>query len=271
MDILNRRLRSSRGRDRLAAVLRGSKGYVTVEAAAEVLEIPRQQAAKLLARWREQGWLKRLRRGLYVPIPIDVVSAERTLKNSWILVPELFAPGYVGGWSAAEHWDLTEQVFHEVCVFTTRSFRGKRQDVGEIAFVVFRLQRENLFGTKMLWQEQVRVPISDPHRTIVDMLARPTVGGGIRHTADCLGVYLASAECDLDKVIRYAQQLGNGAVFKRLGFLLERSNRPDSSVLEACRKRLTAGNARLDPTLPADGLVSRWRLWVPKSWRKADR
>jgi predicted transcriptional regulator of viral defense system len=271
MNIPSEKLRSSRGRERLATVLRSSKGFVTVDSTAEALSIDREQAAKLLARWRKQGWLKRLRRGLYVPIPIDAVSAERTLLNPWSLVPKVFDPGYVGGWSAAEHWDLTEQIFHEVCVFTTRPQRRRRQDLGEVAVMVFRLQSEHLIGTTAIWLGSVRVPVSDPHRTIIDMLSRPQVGGGIRHTADCLDAYLDSAGCDLETLVKYGDQLGNGAVFKRLGFLLERSRRPDAAALEACRARLTAGNARLDPALAADSLVKRWRLWVPKSWRKSAR
>jgi predicted transcriptional regulator of viral defense system len=242
---------------------------VTVEMAANALAISRHQAAKLLARWREQGWLKRLKRGLYVPIPVDAVSAARTLDSAWMLVPQLFHPGYVGGWSAAEHWGLTEQIFHEVCVLSTRALRGRRQDVGEVTFVVYKTRSECLFGTKMIWQGQVRVPISDPHRTLVDMLARPAVGGGMRHTADCLAAYLASPERAPDKLIQYGDELGNGAVFKRLGFLLERSGHREPSILGACRKRLTTGNARLDPALPAERLITRWRLWVSRGWEES--
>jgi hypothetical protein len=47
---------------------------------------------------------------------------------------------------------------------------------------------------------------------------------------------------------RIRNQAGNGAVFKRLGFLASRE--PGNEVLaEACAKRLTAGNAKLDPAL----------------------
>jgi len=60
-------------------------------------------AAKLLARWVGQGWLVRIRRGLYAPVPLEATSSEQVLSNPWVLVEQVFAPGYVGGWSAAEH------------------------------------------------------------------------------------------------------------------------------------------------------------------------
>jgi len=261
------KLRSSTGRERLAHVLRQAKGLVTVDDAAAALGLDRTSAAKLLARWAEQGWLKRLRRGVYGPIPVDALSSERTLVNPWVIVPQLFSPGYVGGWSAAEYWDFTEQIFRDVCVLTARPFRKKRETVEGSAFVLNRMQERHIFGTRTVWEEQVRIQVSDPHRTILDMLVRPVVGGGLRHLADCLLAYLDSPEADLKKLFEYGDRLGNGAAFKRLGFLLERASTSDGWALDACQKRMTAGHAKLDPALPADALVSRWRIWVPASWQ----
>lgn len=259
---------SAKGRVRLARVLRAAGDLVTVDDAAGALDVDRRTAAKLLARWAEQGWLKRLRRGVYSPIPVDAVSAERTLENPWVLVPELFSPGYVGGWSAAEHWNLTEQIFREVCVFTARSFRHKREVFEGIGFVLNRTQEDHLFGLDTVWEASVRIPLSDPHRTILDMLTRPAVGGGIRHVEGCFQTYLGASISDLGKLIEYADRLGNGAVFKRLGFLLERTETRDDWAVRVCQDRMSAGHAKLDPALPANALVRRWRLWVPASWQE---
>ena len=263
--------RSARGRDRLAAVLREAGDLITVEDAARALQTDRRRAAKLLARWTEQGWLKRLRRGLYAPIPMEALTADRALEDPWLVVPELFEPGYVGGWSAAEHWGLTEQIFRDVCVFTTRPVRSKHDEIGGVGFVFFRIRPEAVFGTRRVWRGQVRVQVSDQHRTLVDLLARPSAGGGIRHVASCLESYLGEDDADLGKVIAYADQLGVGSVFKRLGFLLERGRRTDPAMLAACRDRLTAGNAKLDPALASPRLISRWRLRVPGRWAASTR
>jgi predicted transcriptional regulator of viral defense system len=261
-----RGIRSSRGRDRLAVVLRENREIVTPEGAARALGIRAREASKLLARWAHQGWLKRLRRGLYAPIPIDAQSKEQTLRNPWVLVPTLFAPGYIGGWSAAAHWGLTEQIFRDVCVFTGRPFRSKRVTIEGTTFILNRVPEEAIFGTAIVWEANVRIAVSDPHRTLVDILARPSTGGGIRHVEACLSTYLQSSERSLDLLIAYGERLGNGAVFKRLGFLLERSKCVDEAVLAACRDRLTSGNATLDPVLRPDHLITRWKLWVPALW-----
>jgi predicted transcriptional regulator of viral defense system len=80
--------------------------------------------------------------------------------------------------------------------------------------------------------------------------------------------YLQSENKNLSLLFDYAKRLVNGAVFKRLGFLLEKYASNEQELIEACRTQLTSGNAQLDPKLSADKLVTRWKLWVPKNWRK---
>ncbi len=127
------------------------------------------------------------------------------------------------------------------------------------------VQERKLFGTKSLWRGRSKVLISDAHRTIVDMLDEPSVGGGIQHVSDCLGAYLRRVDRNDDMLISYAERLGNGAVFKRLGFLAEKHTAAEA-LADSCRIRLTEGNAKLDPALECSRLLSKWRLWVPKNW-----
>lgn len=254
------------GRERLSAVLRKSGELVTVDDATEALNVGRTVAAKTLARWTRQGWLKRLRRGLYAPVPLAASSTDQVLEDAWTLVPELFEPAYVGGASAAHHWDLTEQIFRTVFVYTARPVRQTEQTIQGIPFSVHHIRKERVFGTRPLWRGRVRIQVSDVHRTIVDILADPSVGGGIRHVADCLAAYFRQDDVDVERLMDYASRLENGAVFKRLGFLGERAGAP-TALVEACLGRLTKGNAKLDPALPSPRLVRRWRLWMPANWK----
>ena len=256
---------SSHARARLSAVLQTAKDLVTIADATRALGVDRHAASKVLARWQHQGWLKRVGPGIYAPVPLDALTTEQVLKDPWVLVPALFAPGYIGGWTAAEHWDLTEQLFRSVFVCTARPFRTKEQTVQGVSFTLKRIPEDALFGIKTVWRGQARVPIADKHRTTVDLLADPAMGGGIRHVELCLRNYLRDKEADADTLIRYAEKLGNGAVFKRLGFLASQIV-GNEGLAESCHQRLTQGNAKLDPALPSRRLVKTWRLWIPKTW-----
>jgi predicted transcriptional regulator of viral defense system len=259
-------------RARFTAVVSQTGGVIRVEDVMAILAMDRKRAAKTLARWYAQRRLQRVGHGLYAAIPLDARATGQVLEDPWILVPSLFEGAYIGGWTAAEHWDLTEQLFRDIFVFTTKAIRARKRDVHGITFVLRHIEPKALFGTRSIWRGQIKVQVSDVHRTIIDMLADPSAGGGIRHVADCLTAYFQHKDANPDTLIQYADKLGNGAVFKRMGFLAETIPIPgQEALIEACRKRLTQGNAKLDPGLDCPRLVRAWRLWIPKTWIGARR
>lgn len=258
------------GRARLANLIRQAGDVVTIDDAVKDLSLSRTQASKLLSRWTEQGWLRRIKAGTYVAANLDSLDREKVLDDPFVLVPHIFGKSYIGGRTAAHYWDLTEQLFRDVVVFTADPARESERMLHGVPFTVFRLQEKNIFGVKSLWRGRTRVSISDVHRTIIDILDNPESGGGAQQVNDCLLTYLKSSDYDLDLLIAYGDQLGNGAVFKRLGFLAERSGAEDA-LIEACRNRLTSGNAKLDPALDCSKLVTRWRLLIPESWAAKKR
>lgn len=260
----------SQSRVRLGELLRRTTGTVSPQQAARVLKLPPDNAAKLLSRWASQGWLARVRRGLYVPVPLEAQTPDVALEDAWLVAERLFAPCYIGGWSAAEHWGLTEQIFRTLLVFTTRKPRDRAPVLRGTNFQLRSVREQALFGLKPVWRGQVRVNLSDPSRTLVDLLADPASGGGLRATVDVLRTYLDSREFrNLKLLLEYAERLGNGAVFKRLGYLLAGYAPSETDAITFCRARLSQGNAKLDPALPTKKLATAWRLWLPEGWERA--
>ncbi|MCY4236947.1 MAG: hypothetical protein OXC54_09370 [Rhodospirillaceae bacterium] len=94
------------------------------------------------------------------------------------------------------------------------------------------------------------------------------MGTGILHVEDCLASCFERKDRDDEKLVAYADRVGNGAVFKRLGFLAERRF-GTTALVDTCQERLTQGNAKPDPALPCRRLMTRWRLFVPESWTPA--
>jgi predicted transcriptional regulator of viral defense system len=257
--------RLPQGRAQLVRVLASAGDVIHVHDVVKTLDLSRTAAAQRLSRWMEQGWINRVGRGAYVAAAIDTLGSERTLDDPWVLVPALFAPAYIGGRTAAEHWDLTEQIFKDVVVLTTQAVRERQQQRQGVPFTLKHIDARKLFGTKSVWRHQTRVPVSDVHRTIIDILDDPALGGGIQHVAECLNAYLRRDDRNDGKLIDYAAQLGNGAVFKRLGFLAE-SQRGTDKLVQLCLRNLSGGHADLDPAQPGSRIVSKWRLLVPDRW-----
>jgi predicted transcriptional regulator of viral defense system len=139
---------ATKSRLRLSQVLQQAGDLVSVNDVSQTLQMERTSAAKQLARWHLQGLLRRLRRGVYAPVPLTALGQEQVLEDPWVVVPELFGPAYIGGWSAAEHWGLTEQLFRSVCVVTARQVRGKEQTVQGVPFVLKRARRSHVWNER---------------------------------------------------------------------------------------------------------------------------
>ena len=242
---------------------RGFTGPFSVADAAEVLGISTMDARRLLARLTRKRWLTRIRRGLYLAVPLDAATPGEWVADPWLLAAKAFEPCYIGGWSAAEHWSLTEQLFRDVLVVTTRSLRRRDHVLQGVAFTVTRRGPQAFeFGLRPVWRGTTRVQVSDPSRTLVDMLDDPSIGGGIRHVADIVAEYLRSDDRDDEQLVSYGDRLGNRSVFKRLGWLLELLGQ-DGALIEACVDRRSAGLAKLDPSVSSAGtIVRRWSLRV---------
>lgn len=187
------------------------------------------------------------------------------LEDPWSVATAMFAPCYIGGWTAAEHWGLTEQIFRSVCVMTLKRPYDRKPVLRKVRFELHTVAESQLIGLKTVWRGSTRVSVSDPARTLVDMLTTPSLGGGIRHVAEMLVALLRDQPKEAAKLLEYAEKLGVGAVYKRLGYLLQRDHPGSVELIEACRQRITSGYSKLDPALPADRLVTAWRVWIPES------
>lgn len=255
----------SKKQRRLATLLKGTSGIIRIDDAAATLDIDREHAAKLLAGWHNQGALRRVARGLYVPIQPPAIEQTQVLEDPWILVPVLYEPGYVGGWSALEYWELTEQLFKSVCVLTSR-----RTTYGEVKhqgvnFYVKRVPEKQQFATQSTWHDSTRIQISNPHKTMLDVVGDVYLGAGVQHTVDCLAEFKKRFDTreDLERLLEYTERMQNGALYKKLGFLAERLEF-DEWFVQICQTRITKGYTFLDNNKQENNLNTRWHLWVPK-------
>jgi predicted transcriptional regulator of viral defense system len=245
-----------------AELVRAASGrrFLTPNDTAEALGVDATAAAQKLARWAEGGWLRRVRRGLYLPVPIDVEHPETWSEDPRILATELWSPCYFTGWTAANHWALTEQPFRTTVVKTVTRVRTSSVHVLGQAFVLIHTQPDDLsWGLTSVWHQDVRLQFADETRTVIDLLDAPRLGGGIRHVAEILATYLDTHQAH--ELVEYGDRLGNHAVFKRLGYLLEHLGRHDDAAIAECSERLRSGISLLDPSGGVRGArISRWGL-----------
>ena len=253
---------STTGRADLTRVLGRGKRLITVGDASEALDIDRKEAAKRLALWAERGWLRRARRGLYIPVPVDAERPREWTEDPLYLASAVWDPAFLTGWTSANHWGLTDQVFRTTVVKTGERVRRTSTVVAGQSFHVLHAGPSEFgWGTRGEWRGDRRVDIADPARTVVDIADNPAIGGGIRHGGEILEAYLL--DNDATTLVEYGDHLGNRAVFKRIGFLTEALGFDEPALVDACLARVSKGYVLLDPSGAPTGVRnSRWGVRV---------
>jgi predicted transcriptional regulator of viral defense system len=252
----------------LSVLLRNTNTIITPRQAAEIWQLNPVQAAKRLAWYKQKGWLQRIRQGVYIPVPLVSLSSDVVPEEPFAIAAQLFSPCYIGGVNAANYWDLTEQLFRTVTVMTEKMVQNRKPVIADTEFILHTLKTKYFYGLKTVWLAGVKVKISDPTRTLVDMLMFPYFCGGLRFIIDVLANYFQSDLKNIDQLIEYLDKAQNGAALKRLGFLLELNFAEEKRLIEYCAQNLTTGYAKLNPTQSCEKLVTRWRIWVPESWKE---
>jgi predicted transcriptional regulator of viral defense system len=253
---------SGRGRAELATVLGSGSRFVTPTHVVEALGVDADTAAKKLSRWAEDGWVRRVRRGLYIGVPVDAANPSAWSEDALLVAAEVWSPCYFTGWTAAHHWALTEQVFRTTVLKTSERVRAATTKLLDHDYLVGHINPDLLsWGLKTEWRDGVRLRFADPARTVVDILDRPMLGGGIRHGAEVLSAFVD--EHDPMLLVAAGDRLGNRAVFKRLGYLIETLEIDQRALLSACEERVSSGISNLDPDGPSRGRrVMKWGLRV---------
>ncbi len=239
-----------------------SRPFSVTEASHE-LKLSNARTRKLLSHLATGGWLSRVRRDLYSPVPLGATSPGEWRADPWVVATATFTPGYIGGWTASEYWHFTDQLFRDIVVVTCRRVRSRAAAIQGTRFHLKVISLKNKFGTSPVWRGPNKVEVSDPSRTIVDILNDPTIGGGIRHVAEILIAYFESEHRNEEILLDYVQRFGNRTIYKRLGYLAETLGISAPRTIQICREKISAGLSALDPSIRAPGKITkRWNLRV---------
>ena len=238
----------------------GPRPTFSTEEARQVLG-PRRVAdhtPQFLEKLQQKGWIRRIRRGQFAVIPLSSGKERTPQLHEYLIAMQLATPAAIAYWSALNHHGMTEQLPRTVYVATNHPvYHSQRESLG-ISFRIVSVRPTKFFGIVQDWVNEQPFWITDKEKTIIDGFNLPEYVGGIGEIAKALsGSWSRLSEA---KLREYAGKIGNSAVAKRLGFLMETLGLGDP---EALRKAVppAQGFLSLDPTLPKRGKYNRrWGL-----------
>src|SRR3972149_2609920 len=217
--------------------------------------------AKVLANnLTKKKWVIVLRRGVYLIVPLSAGVRSHYTEHEFVIASYLVSPYYIAYWSALNFYGFTEQTPFTVFVATTR--RPKTREVLNIKYNFVTLSKRKFFGFEPIAVSTNKVNISDREKTLADALDHSEYCGGIPEVAK--SVWNAKEKVSMEKIISYAERMGNTAIVKRLGYLVESLKmNVDSEILSKMRGMISQGMSALDPTRPKKGTyTTRWNLLV---------
>ena len=237
---------------------------------AKEMELSRQIVRNVLVKLTQSGWLTRLKRGLYViqsPLYPEQI-------HPFAIAQALVSPMAISHWYALAHHGFTTQIPPMVQASTPvkvvtpemRSGEAYRPrgtaawQVLDIEIEYVHVKEENFWGFTHEWVSSWhRVPITDPERTLFDLIARSDLFGGISMAIESISSNLE--RIDLPKLVQYAIRYDVGAYIKRLGWILVTSGANDD-VLDPLLTYETQNYYLLDPQGSDQGEpITRWNLY----------
>jgi len=150
-----------------------------------------------------------------------------------------------------------------VMFITPKRKQAMHPELLGVRFELVFIKPERMFGAALLGEPGLRIRVTDPERTVIDMLDRSDLCGGVPAAAAVLE--MAWAALDVERLTEYLERFAGGTVPRRLGYLVERLGllSADHPLLERWRTLLGAGYSLLERGGPAAGpFVRRWRIRV---------
>jgi predicted transcriptional regulator of viral defense system len=207
-----------------------------------------------------KGLATRLKPGLFILVPAELGHARDYLGDPYVVASEI-AGGSGYFISHASAMDIHQMVTQpQLVVYTTTTQSIRPLSILSTQFRFVRCKPEHFFGAMDHWVTKTRkIGVSDLERTVIDGLRQSGYCGGFSEVAK--GFWMRQQDMDVKKLVEYALMLDIGAVYRRLGHLLELFETEETGQLELLRKKLTATYVLLDPMLPTEGkFLARWRL-----------
>lgn len=212
-----------------------------------------RSAQTLLARYQRQGYVSRVRRGMYC---VNNIATSLPEVNKYQVASAITPTSYVAYHAAMEYHGLAHQLYYDVSIGGEQSFNSFEFDGNSYAF------------RNIATHIGVDTPIADSHvrvtnveRTVIDCIDRIDLCGGWEELVNCLRSVQYLREVELLAVLRAYNRI---ALYKKAGFLFEQLNMPVSdSLIEDCRRYAKESVTYLTSDGDSKAFNAIWRLYAP--------
>lgn len=212
-----------------------------------------RSAQTLLLRYQRQGYVSKVRRGLYCANNVATFQPEA---NKYQVASSITPSSFIAYHAAMEYHGLAHQVYYDVAVgseqpFNPFDFDGNHYNCYHLPVNV-----------------GIDIPVADIHvrvtnveRTVIECIDRIDLCGGWEELINCLRSVQYLRDEQLFSILRLYEKI---ALYKKVGFLFEQLKLPVShSLIGACRQYAKDSVTYLTSDGSSDTFYAAWRLYAP--------
>ncbi len=227
----------------IAVVGRSGRRVFTISEAAKLLKTDHVDVSKIVHRLVNKRKIQRIEKAKYLLIPPEAWESGEYTEEGIIVAAQLISPYYLSYWTALSFYGWTEQPSKTIFVATTKLKRPVKLQGITIKFV--KLKPVKFFGFEDRWVGNQKVSVASREKTIIDCLDQPRYCGEIVEVAK--GLWNGRKELDYTRLLDYALRMKNGAIIKRLGYLMDTLEISKPKIRKEFLKNITPNLALLDP------------------------
>ena len=207
----------------------------------------------LLMRYQRQGYVSKVRRGLYC---VNNISTKLPEANKFQIASDITPTSYVAYHAALEYHGLAHQIFYNVSVGSEQAFNNFAFDGN---FYTYHNSQIHIGIDKPIADKHVRV--TNVERTIVDCIDRIDLCGGWEELVNCLRSVQYLREEQLTVILQAYRKI---ALYKKVGFLFEQLQLPVSQeFISSCQKYAKDSVTYLTSDGSSNTFHAAWRLYAP--------
>jgi predicted transcriptional regulator of viral defense system len=226
----------------------------------DLLGVSHVYARKLAERLCKKNAFQRIKAGLYVRIPEQILLNKGGFSADPIMVASKVAtPYFLSYYTACSLHGVSQRVWNEVYITTTGTSQSFHY--GGQTFRLISVLPERFFGIEERSYRHESVIVADIERTMLDLFARPAFGGGWHDVITCL---VDVEHINYPKLLDYLDRLNMKILVHRLGYVVDRLHHrlhvPDE-FLRALQQRVS-GNIYYFERKQKGSFNKRWQLIV---------
>ena len=212
--------------------------------------LSRQQIRNLVAKMSKNGWLVRIKKGVYYIANLE--SRGFANVSASVIAQTILEESYVSFEAALQHHGIFDQHLRTVSSVCLKKYADK--EIQGITYKFVKTSRKNYYGFEQVRIEGTAVKIATLEKAILDMLHFQRSINSLDLVLEKLKEY--KDNFDFERMKEYSENQSI-TVKKILGFLLDKAEINSDFLLESTKKTRGASSMTSDSEL----FSAKWNLY----------